>query len=211
MAVEVPPSRVPQRGVPPRAALALVLVALGSIVGFAVLGKTPDAAAPSWPPVAQIAPSAVPPRSPTPSPRVAAPTPLPCVAPRVAALTAPITRHPRPLVTTGFEVLTPWTGAEGSLVADARGGFWAAGSGRLVRLDAKGTMTESWTFADDELFDAWGIVPAREGGVWLWGGPSLAWFDGERFRDVVPAPALAPGTSWVWTSARLPTDRSGPP
>ena len=135
----------------------------------------------------------------------ATPTPgPPCVAPRVAALTAPITRHPRPLVPTGFEVLTPWTGAESSLVADAEGGFWAAGSGRLARLDTKGAMTASWTFADDEIFGAGSIVPAREGGVWMWGGPSIAWFDGKRFRDVVAAPTLAPGTSWVVDVAEAP-------
>ena len=197
MAVEVPPSHVPQGGLPPRAALALVLVALGSIVGFAVLGKTPEAPAPSWPPAALVGPSPTSRWSPAATATAPAPTPPPCVAPRVAALTVPIARHPRPMNPTGFEVLTPWTGSESSLVADAEGGFWASGSGRLMRLDAKGVVTASWTFAHDVLFGAWGLVPAREGGVWLWGRSSIAWFDGERFRDVVATPALTHGTSWV--------------
>jgi hypothetical protein len=200
VAVEVPPSRVPQRGVPPRLALALVVVGAVSMVGFAVLGKTPEAPAPSWPPAALVAPSTTPRWSPTASPRAARATPTPgppCEPPRIAALTAPITRHPRPLVPTGVEVLTPWMGGESSLVADAKGGFWAAGSGRLVRLDANGAVTASWTFADDARFGVASIVPAREGGVWLWGGPEVARFDGKQFRDVITAPVTPSPTSWV--------------
>jgi hypothetical protein len=89
--------------------------------------------------------------------------------------------------------MTPWTGSEVALVADQRSGFWAFGSGRLTRLDSDGRMTASWTFADDPLFAAWGIVAARAGGVWLYGGPTIAWFDGERLRDVINAPGWAPG------------------
>ena len=205
MSVEVPPSRVPLRGLPPRAALALVLVASASIVGFAISGKTPVAPAPDLAsPAALVATSPTPRWSPTTAAAAPAATPLPCVAPRVAALTAPIARHPRPLVPTGFEVLTPWMGGESSLVADARGGFWASGSGHLVRLDGMGTVIASWTFADDELFGAGSIVPAREGGVWLWGGSSVAWFDGGRFRDVIAAPAQASGSLWVVDVAEAP-------
>ncbi len=54
VAVEVPPSRVPQRGLPPRAALALVVVAVASIVGFAILGKTPVVPAPASSPAAAL-------------------------------------------------------------------------------------------------------------------------------------------------------------
>lgn len=196
MALEVPPSRVPEGGRSPKTALTVVLVALVSIVGFALLGKPPVASAPgSSPPAALTAPSPSP--APSPEAPVVTPAPVPrCVAPRVAALEGPIARHPRPLAPTGFETLTPWTGADGALVADAKVGFWAAGSGRLTRLDAGGTMTESWTFADDSIFGGWGIVPARGGGVWLWGGPTIAWFDGERLRDVIAAPGQASGT-WV--------------
>ncbi len=142
----------------------------------------------------------------------------PCATPRVVALDRPISRHPRSLIATGFETLTPWTGADGTLVADAQAGFWAFGSGRLTRLDASGRMTASWTFADDPAFGGSGIVPARGGGVWLWGGPDIAWFDGVRFRDVIAAPTPASdmtpvvdvaeasdGTLWAvandWTSA----------
>ena len=204
MAVEVPPSRVPQRGLPPRAGLALVVVAVASVAGLAILNKTPVAPAPGFSPAAVVAPSPTPRWSPTVSPRVAAPTPPPCEPPHIAALTAPIPRHPRPLAPTGFDVLTPWIGGEPSLVADAGGGFWATGNGRLTRLDARGAPAASWTFADDELFGAWSIVPAREGGVWLWGGPAIAWFDGERFRDVIAAPAQASGASWVFDVAEAP-------
>jgi hypothetical protein len=79
------------------------------------------------------------------------------------------------------------------LVADAHDGFWAVGSGRLTRLDGSGAPTASWTFADDEFFASSGMVAARAGGVWLFGGPCIAWFDGRRFRDVIPAPVPVPG------------------
>ncbi len=204
MAVDVPPSRVPQRGVPPWLALALVGVAVGSIAGFAILNKTPVAPGPDFSPAAVVAPSPTPRWSPTVSPRVAAPTPSPCVAPRIAALTAPIPRHPRPLAPTGFAVLTPWMGGEPSLVADVGGGFWATGNGRLTRLDARGVMTASWTFADDELFGAWSIVPARGGGVWLWDESTIGWFDGEQFRDVIAAPAAASEAAWIVDVAEAP-------
>ena len=201
MAVEVPSSRVPQRGVPPWLALAVVAAVTVSIVGFAVLGKTPVAPAPaSSPEAALVAPSPTPRWSHTASPQAALATPTPgptCIPPHVAALDGPIPRHLRPLVPTGVEVLTPWVGGESSLVADAGGGFWAMGNGRLTHLDARGAMTASWTFADDELFGAWGIVPARKGGVWLLGGSTIAWFDGKRFRDVIAAPATASPASWI--------------
>ena len=194
MAVEVPPSRVPQRGLPPRAGLALAVVVVASVAGLAVLGKTPVAPGPGFSPAAVVAPSSTPRWSPTP----------PCEPPHIAALTAPIPRHPRPLAPTGFDVLTPWTGGEPSLVADAGGGFWATGSGRLTRLDARGVMTASWTFADDELFGAWSIIPAREGGVWLWDGSTIGWFDGEQFRDVIAAPATASQAAWIVDVAEAP-------
>ena len=94
--------------------------------------------------------------------------------------------------------------SEWSLVADVQVGFWAMGNGRLGRLDATGAMTASWTVADDEVFGAWGIAPAREGGVWLWGGPSIAWFDGKSFRDVIAAPSQGSGASWVVDVAEAP-------
>jgi hypothetical protein len=201
VAIGVAPSRVQQRGPSPRAALTVALVALVSIVGIALLGKDPaTSAAPSSPPAALAA------RTPTLAPSVApsfeaatvAPSPAPsCVTPRVVALTSPIARHPRPLSPTGVETVTPWTGSDGALVADSQAGFWAFGSGRLMRLDASGRMTASWTFADDPHFGASGIVAARGGGVWLWGGPDVAWFDGERFRDVIASPIPASSMAWV--------------
>jgi len=197
VALEVPPSRVPEGGRSPKTALTVVLVAMASIVGFALLGKAPATSAPSSsPPAALAAPSP----SPAPSPEAAAVTPSappPCAPPRIVALNGPLARHPRPLAATGFETLTPWTGADGALVADAQVGFWAFGSGRLTRLDANGRMTASWTFADDAAFGAGGIVPSQDGGVWLFGGPTIAWFDGERFHDVIAAPPQTSGSSWV--------------
>jgi ligand-binding sensor domain-containing protein len=201
VALEVPPSRVPQGGRSPQAALTVALVALVSIVGLAILGKAPAAPVPrSSPPAALAAPSETLVPSPAPSPEAAAVTPSPaprCVPARIVALTGPIARHPRPLAPTGFETLTPWTGSDGALVADQKVGFWALGSGRLTRLDASGRTTASWTFADDPVFGAWGISAAREGGVWLWHGPTIAWFDGERMRDVIAAPGPASGSSMV--------------
>lgn len=207
MDMDVRPSRVPQKGLPAPAALALVAVAVASVAGFAILSRTPVAPAPVASPAGAVSgPSGTPAPSTTPSPAaVVTPVRRPsCVAPRIAALTRPIVRHPRPLVPTGFEVLTPWAGAEGSLVADVKDGFWAAGNGRLVRLDARGMMTASWTLADDANFGAPSVIAAREGGVWLWGGPTIAWFDGEQFRDVVAAPTLGPDPRWVVDVAEAP-------
>jgi len=200
VAIGVPPARVPQRGPSPRAALTVALVALVSIVGFALLGKGSATPPPSPPPAALASPAPTLMPSVAPSFEAAAVTPSPappCVTPRVVALSSPLARHPRPLTPTGLETLSPWTGADGGLVADADVGFWAVGSGRLTRLDANGRMTASWTFANDAMFGASGIVPARGGGVWLWGGPDISWFDGERFRDVIAAPIAASGMSWV--------------
>ena len=201
MAIGVPPARVPQRGPSPRAALTVALVALVSIVGFALLGKGSATPLPPSPPPAALAspaPTLMPSVAPSFEAAAVTPSPAPpCVTPRVVALSSPLARHPRPLTPTGLETLSPWTGADGGLIADADVGFWAFGSSRLTRLDANGRMTASWTFADDAMFGASGIVPARGGGVWLWGGPDISWFDGERFRDVIAAPIAASGMSWV--------------
>lgn len=200
MALEVRPSRVIQGGPSPQAALAVVLVALFSMIGFALLGKAYDGAPPSSAPAALAAPSQPPTPHPVEWPEAAwvsgTSAPL-CVEPRIVALDGRIAPHPRPLIPTGFQTLTPWMGADVALVADREAGFWAFGWGRLTRLDATGKMNASWTFADDEVFGASGIVAARQGGVWLWGGPTIAWFDGERLRDVIGAPRRASGPSTV--------------
>ncbi|MFI5040772.1 MAG: hypothetical protein ACHQNA_02810 [Acidimicrobiales bacterium] len=186
MAIEVPPSRVPLGGSSPRVAVAVAVVALLSVVGFAVLGKAPGALAPS--------------HAPTPSPSLEAaaiPSSAPtCVTPVSGAVPEATGRHPRALAPTGFETLTPWGGGETALVADVHDGFWALGSGRLTRLDAGGTATFSCTFADDAFFGARGIVAARGGGVWLFGGPAIAWFDGQWFRDVIPLPPTS-SSAWI--------------
>ena len=210
MALEVVPSRVPQGGRSPRAAATVAVLALASIVGFAVLGKTSEGAAPWSPPpeaLASPAQALTPSSAPSRTTAVATATPEPpCVPPRILALSDPIARHPRPLAATGFATVTPWTGAEGFLVADHAAGFWAFGSGRLTRLDSGGRIIDSWTFADDPAFGASGIVAAGEGGVWLWGGRTIAWFDGRRFPDSIASPggvvdiAEAPdGSLWAAT------------
>lgn len=191
MAIEVPPARVPRRGVPPGVALGAIVVALVAIVGAGLLGRaaTPPAASH---PAAITEPSATPVDESTPSNQTSSVTPAPspaCVTPGAEALNGAIARHARPLSGTGFETLTAWGGADWGLVADGEVGFWALSPGRLIRLDASGRMTAEWTFADDAVFGAYGIVAAREGGVWLWGGRSLAWFDGEILRDVIGAPS----------------------
>jgi len=107
-------------------------------------------------------------------------------------------RHPAALVPTGVETLTPKSSTFGHAVADSTGAVWASIDDALGRIDPSGAV-RTWTFADDAAFGSIGyIVPARRGGVWL--VPSvesfdqvLRWFDGERFRDVVPTPPGGPG------------------
>jgi hypothetical protein len=201
MAIENRLSRVRQRGPSPRTSLMVAAVALVSIIGFALLG---GALVGPTPRPSQSAMLGTPLLPTSPLAAAANPTPLPCVAPRIVRLSGPITRHLHELSPTGFQTLTPWEGADWNLVADTRAGFWASSFGRLTRLDAAGTVTASWTFADDALFDATGVVPARDGGVWLWGGHTVAWFDGVLFRDVVPAPIQVSASSWINDVAEAP-------
>lgn len=134
-------------------------------------------------------------------------------------------RHPAPLVPTGVETLAPESASVRSVVADPSGIVWADGEGLLTRFDPASGDVRTWSYADDAAFGGMrsfaGVwrrprqaVPARGGGVWLLGGDALRWFDGERFRDVVPLPpggsdadhhlAEAPdGSLWVGTDAGL--------
>ena len=116
-------------------------------------------------------------------------------------------RHPAALVPTGVETHAPENSSFEAAVADVSGTVWALAfrpfdtstpiGGALVRIGPSGAA-RTWTFADDAAFRSTvTIVPAGGGGVWL--VPSaesvdaLRWFDGERFRDVVPAPPGGPG------------------
>jgi hypothetical protein len=130
-------------------------------------------------------------------------------------------RHPAVLVPTGVETLAPESAALRDVVADGAGMLWAYGDGVLARLDPTTGGVRRWSYADDaafggsfafdgSLFGSRQAVPARGGGVWLVGNDALRWFDGERFRDVVPLPpggedrhvAEAPdGSLWVGTNA----------
>jgi RNA polymerase sigma-70 factor (ECF subfamily) len=100
-----------------------------------------------------------------------------------------VPRHPADLVATGIETL----GAEGTAftqaVADSSGAVWAYGAGVLVRLDPASGVGRTWTVSDDAAFGPGIIAPAADGGVWMTAADGrIRWFDGERFRDVVPGP-----------------------
>lgn len=191
MAVQLSPTSVPQHGASGHLALAGFVVALGVIVAIGVLGEGVGSPSP------QGAVEPIPPPVSTAQPRwpyaVAAqpsPTPAPaCVTPRIDSLSGPIPRHPRGLLATGLETMTPPTGVYDTIIPDATGGLWAYAAGRLTRLDATGRQVATWTFEDDASFASAGIAAARGRGVWLFTSRDIRWFDGERFGDVVPAPA----------------------
>jgi len=117
-------------------------------------------------------------------------------------------RHPAALVPTGFETHAPESSTFNAAVADLSGTVWALAArpfevngtpigDALVRIDTTGAV-RTWTVADGAVFPSTvSIVPAGGGGVWLVpsaeSADALRWFDGERFRDVVPAPPGGPG------------------
>jgi hypothetical protein len=111
----------------------------------------------------------------------------------------PLPRHPAELVQTGVDKLRPVVegGPDGGAVADPSGAVWVRTSDALGRLDPVSGAVRTWTFADDAAFGDVGIVPARGEGVWLVPpangvDQALRWFDGERYRDIVPAPPSGP-------------------
>lgn len=115
-------------------------------------------------------------------------------------------RHPAALVPTGVETPALESRTIEGIAQDGTGTVWAQvvrpyevnGTpilDALLQIDPSGAV-RIWTVADDAAFGSFGsMVPARGGGVWLVpsaesGDHALRWFDGERFRDVVPAPPL---------------------
>jgi hypothetical protein len=112
----------------------------------------------------------------------------------------PLPRHPAELVPTGVDKLRPVVegGPFGGAVTDPSGAVWVRTSDALGRLDPVSGAVRTWTFADDAAFGSIGsIVSARGGGVWLVPpangvDQALRWFDGERYRDIVPAPPSGP-------------------
>jgi hypothetical protein len=116
-------------------------------------------------------------------------------------------RHPAALVPTGVDMLALESSTFAGAAADPTGAVWASIGGALVRLDPASGAVRTWTVADDAAFGNIGwLVPARGAGVWLVppaksGDQALRWFDGERFRDVVPAPPG--GTELGWDGIRL--------
>jgi len=126
-------------------------------------------------------------------------------------------RHPQALVPMGVESLTPVNQGFSQVLPGRDGFVWAYGDGRLMRLDPVTGAKRFWTFYDAAFasgaFGAGSIAPAREGGVWLVGTNAIRWFDGERFRDAVEAPAGVAGLAYaveapdgtVWATAWGPT------
>jgi hypothetical protein len=112
----------------------------------------------------------------------------------------PLPRHPAELVPTGVDKLRPVVegGPFGGAVADPSGVVWVRTSDALGRLDPVSGAVRTWTFADDAAFGSIGsIVSARGGGAWLVPpangvDQALRLFDGERYRDIVPAPPSGP-------------------
>ncbi len=205
MALRVPTSRIPQRGVPTLTASAVFVAALALVVGFGLLGR--DRATTPVPTIPAVVP------------RVATPTPATtpsfgtCAAARLSPVSDPMPRHPAELAPTGIAPAAVPAPGLSRLVRDRDGSLWEFRSGHLLHVDAAGSPRQAWSVANDASFDAWGIAPAREGGVWLFGASALRWFDGTRFRDVVPPPpgravtAMAEGPDgavWVVSSAPSP-------
>jgi len=203
--IKLSPTDVPHRGLSGRLSLGILVATLVGLVTVAVIGREPA-------PVAFPSPSAVAPSaailSPTATPRrslapTASPTPS-CPTPRVAAHTGPLPRHSRDLTPTGLETVARWAHPDGQIRPDRDGVLWSYGSGTLSRFDPATGTSAQWTYADDDAFAANGIATARDGGVWLLGSRTVAWFDGERFRDAIAAPGqvmdlaeAADGSIWV--------------
>jgi ligand-binding sensor domain-containing protein len=191
-----------------RLSLGIFILSLAALVTVAVIGKeTAPAALPS--PSATPRPAAALP-SPSATPRrTLAPTPSPtpsCAAPRIVALVGAMPRHPRGLTPTGLATVAALGTPDGRLVPDRGGMLWSLRSGALSRIDPVTQSTRRWTYADDEAFAANGIVAARDGGVWLFGSRTVAWFDGRRFREAISAPGMvgdlaeaADGSIWAAT------------
>lgn len=223
-----------------RATVSLVAVGAVALVGFGLLtgpglpgsgddggrgGAVPGALAQATPPELTHSPA---PASASPVPTPTLPGPAPSPTPYLVWPTATPTaaRTPPPDVTVvdlGAARLVPsgvrLVGADpddwATLVADRDGLLWGAGSGGLLRLDPQSGRRTVWTVADDAAFGATGSVAVAAGpdrGVWTWSpsSPTLRRFDGERFVDVLEAPADVfavaqedDGTLWVSTISGL--------
>lgn len=211
MIVPVSPSGVPQRGLPGRLALLVFGLVVVSVVALATFGKGGDRTgpAPTGPSTARgptdaPTPAPTPTRTPPPTPGIAV---VACTVPAIGPLEGPPARHPAELVPTGIETVSATSGGESRLLFDRDGSLWAFGAGRLEHIGPSVDRPASWTFADDAGFGAWGIAAARDGGVWLFGGLTIRWFDGSRFRDVITAPVevfdvleVSDRSLWVSTS-----------
>ena len=148
------------------------------------------------------------PRQAEPAPRQAEPAPRQAESgPRRAAA----------LVPTGVETLALEGSTFAGAATDPTGAVWASIGGALVRLDPASGAVRTWTVTDDAAFGRIGwLVPARGAGVWLvpraeiaeTGDRALRWFDGERFRDVVPAPPGGVDVGWGGVSLAEAPDGS---
>ena len=124
------------------------------------------------------------------------------VASRLLETTPQVPRLGAALVPTGVDMLALESSTFAGAAADPTGAVWASIGGALARLDPASGTVRTWTVADDAAFGNIGwLVPARRAGVWLVppaesGDQALRWFDGERFRDVVPAPPGGTDLGW---------------
>jgi len=87
------------------------------------------------------------------------------------------------------------------LIADVDGALWSRGPG-VTRFDPASGSFRTFTVADDPAFSLVSVlVPAREGGVWMYSYNEqvIRRFDGDRIRETS---ALAPG--WVGDIAEGP-------
>ena len=97
----------------------------------------------------------------------------------------------RPLEPSGLEfVAGPHTDFFTGIVSDESGAIWGWGAPGLARFDPATGETRTWTVSEDPWFSPrfiTGIVPARDGGVWMCGAV-LARFDGTGFTRVIEPP-----------------------
>ncbi len=211
MSTDFSPTRVPGGGPRSRLALGIIGLVVAAVVGVGLLGGRVQPGKPETTATATATTVAVASATPEPTLRrtYLGPTPRPdpdCSDRSIGPVAGPIPRHPRELAPTGLETVARWGPQGGSVAVDLEGRVWTAGAGRLERLDPTTGSTSVWTFTDDPGFDASGIKAAKDGGVWLYGGRQVRWFDGQRFADVIDVPndvydlAAAPdGSLWAGT------------
>jgi hypothetical protein len=114
-------------------------------------------------------------------------------------------RHSAPLAPTGVVPLGMGGDAAQQVVVDPSGTGWAFGDGTLSRLASTSGSMRTWTIADDAAFASTrAIAPARGGGVWLISTDEIRWFDGDRFRDIIPRQSYTDIDDTAWDPTATP-------